>query len=43
MAEAEPIEILRIIHSFDPCCACTVHLANPKKEKVADVTLEALM
>ena len=43
VAEQEPIEVLRVIHSFDPCCACTVHVMNPKKEKVADVTLEALM
>jgi len=43
VAESEPIEVLRVIHSFDPCCACTVHVMNPKKEKVAEVTLEALM
>ena len=43
VADAEPIEILRVIHSFDPCCACTVHLANPKKEKVFEATLEALI
>ena len=43
VAESEPIEVLRVIHSFDPCCACTVHVMNPKKEKVADITLEALM
>ncbi len=24
----QPIEILRTIHSFDPCIACAVHLAN---------------
>jgi Ni,Fe-hydrogenase I large subunit len=40
---AEPIEILRVIHSFDPCCACTVHVMNPKEEEIAKVTLEALM
>jgi Ni,Fe-hydrogenase I large subunit len=43
VAESEPLEILRVVHSFDPCCACTVHVMNPKKEKVAKVTLEALM
>jgi Ni,Fe-hydrogenase I large subunit len=43
VAESEPIEILRVIHSFDPCCACTVHVMNPKKEKVAETTLEALI
>lgn len=25
----QPIEILRIIHSFDPCLACSVHLIRP--------------
>lgn len=25
-----PIEILRVIRSFDPCTACAVHLATPK-------------
>jgi Ni,Fe-hydrogenase I large subunit len=39
---AEPIEVLRVYHSFDFCCACTVHVLNPKKEEVAKVTLEAL-
>jgi hydrogenase large subunit len=26
---AQPIELLRIVHSFDPCLACAVHLARP--------------
>jgi hydrogenase large subunit len=25
----QPIEILRTIHSFDPCIACAVHVLNP--------------
>ncbi len=25
----EPLEILRTIHSFDPCLACAVHLYDP--------------
>jgi len=24
-----PIEILRTIHSFDPCIACAVHIIDP--------------
>jgi len=43
VSDKEPIEILRVIHSFDPCCACTVHLMNAKKEKVSETTLEALI
>ncbi len=27
-----PLEILRIIHSFDPCIACAVHLIKPNGE-----------
>lgn len=42
VTEAEPLEILRIIHSFDPCCACTVHVMDVKKEKRFKTTLEAL-
>jgi hydrogenase large subunit len=26
-----PIEILRVIHSFDPCLACAVHIVRPGK------------
>jgi Ni,Fe-hydrogenase I large subunit len=37
----EPIECLRVYHSFDFCCACTVHVMKKKKE-VAKVTMEAL-
>jgi hydrogenase large subunit len=25
----QPVEILRIVHSFDPCLACAVHMARP--------------
>ena len=27
----QPLELLRTIHTFDPCIACAVHLAEPKK------------
>jgi quinone-reactive Ni/Fe-hydrogenase large subunit len=26
----EPLEILRTIHSFDPCIACAVHIVDTK-------------
>jgi len=26
---AQPIELLRVVHSFDPCLACSVHLVRP--------------
>jgi hydrogenase large subunit len=25
----QPIEVLRVVHSFDPCMACSVHLVKP--------------
>ncbi len=27
----EPVEVLRIIHSFDPCLSCAVHVSRPKE------------
>jgi hydrogenase large subunit len=32
-----PLEVLRTIHSFDPCLACAVHLVDRKKKKVVQV------
>lgn len=31
--ETQPIEILRVVHSFDPCLACSVHMVRPGKDK----------
>jgi Ni,Fe-hydrogenase I large subunit len=33
----KPLEILKTIHSFDPCLACAVHVYNEKGEKVSQV------
>ena len=33
----QPLEILRTIHSFDPCMACAVHMFDPSGRKVARV------
>lgn len=30
----QPLEILRTIHSFDPCMACAVHIIDPRSKKV---------
>lgn len=39
IASAEqPVEILRTIHSFDPCIACAVHLYDPEGKHVHKVT-----
>jgi len=29
-----PLEILRTIHSFDPCIACAVHLLTPEGDTI---------
>jgi hydrogenase large subunit len=34
---SQPLEILRTIHSFDPCLACAVHLTNPDGEELLRV------
>ena len=34
---AQPLEILRTIHSFDPCIACAVHLVDPAGEELLQV------
>lgn len=33
----KPLEVLRTIHSFDPCMACAVHMLNPKGQKLSSV------
>jgi hydrogenase large subunit len=38
MVDAEqPLEILRTIHSFDPCIACAVHVTDPDGEELVQV------
>jgi len=32
----EPLEILRTIHSFDPCLACAVHLIDASGQVVGE-------
>jgi hydrogenase large subunit len=33
----QPVEILRTIHSFDPCIACAVHVVDPDGEELVRV------
>ncbi len=33
----QPLEILRTIHSFDPCIACAVHMVDPDGEEMLQV------
>jgi hydrogenase large subunit len=30
---SKPIEVMRVIHSFDPCLACAVHVMRPEEGK----------
>jgi len=36
----QPLEILRTIHSFDPCMACGVHVLDATGEEVTRVTVQ---
>ena len=31
---ARPVEILRTVHSFDPCMACSVHVVDTQGREV---------
>jgi hydrogenase large subunit len=33
----EPLEILRTLHSFDPCLACATHVMSPDGQEMATV------
>jgi hydrogenase large subunit len=35
----QPVEILRTIHSFDPCIACAVHLYDPDGKHLHNVKI----
>jgi hydrogenase large subunit len=36
----QPLEILRTIHSFNPCMACAVHVIDPRKEETLRVKVQ---
>ena len=35
----QPVEILRTLHSFDPCLACSTHVMSPDGAELATVTV----
>lgn len=39
MVADQPLEIIRTIHSFDPCMACAVHVADTTKKEITQVTV----
>jgi len=36
----QPLELLRTIHSFDPCLACAVHMYDPQGRHLNQVSFE---
>lgn len=36
----QPLEILRTIHSFDPCIACAVHLTDPNGKEITKIKVQ---
>lgn len=38
----QPLEIIRIIHSFDPCIACAVHVMDTKGNKLGEYKVDPL-
>jgi len=32
----KPLEVLRVVHSFDPCLACTVHVIHPESNRIME-------
>jgi len=38
---SRPVEILRTVHSFDPCMACSVHLVDAQSRELTRVEVEA--
>lgn len=35
--ETQPLEVLRVVHSFDPCIACAVHVFDPRNNRGIEV------
>jgi [NiFe] hydrogenase large subunit len=33
----KPLEILRVVHSFDPCIACAVHVIDPRTNEIYEI------
>jgi hydrogenase large subunit len=33
----KPLEVIRTVHSFDPCLACAIHLTDAKGQSIVKV------
>jgi hydrogenase large subunit len=38
---AQPVEVLRVVHSFDPCMSCAVHVMRPDGKHVTVLNAQA--
>lgn len=38
----KPLEVLRVIHSFDPCMACSVHVMDMKGAEISEFKIKPL-
>lgn len=36
----QPLEIIRTIHSFDPCLACAVHIIDPRRSTIREFKIQ---
>ncbi|MBW6496684.1 MAG: nickel-dependent hydrogenase large subunit, partial [Burkholderiaceae bacterium] len=32
-----PLEVLRTVHSFDPCISCAIHMTDPENRPIVQV------
>lgn len=37
----EPVEVMRVIHSFDPCLSCAVHMVRPDAPEQVVVSVQS--
>jgi hydrogenase large subunit len=37
---AQPVEVLRVVHTFDPCLACAVHMVRPGQRRGTKVLIQ---
>ncbi|MGL5791736.1 MAG: nickel-dependent hydrogenase large subunit, partial [Plesiomonas shigelloides] len=33
----KPLEVVRTVHSFDPCMSCAVHIVDTRGQQVTEV------
>lgn len=39
---AQPVELLRIVHSFDPCLGCAVHVISPEGQEMSKFVVQGV-